>query len=221
MADRFHWGRSREEEPPYERPRERPRLRDEDYAQTDFSRDYGYDPDRRVGYRVADEYEAFDDYGQGDYSMDYAYDAERRRGYRRSADDLGPDAYDPRLGPEGSGGDRRWDERHAERPSWQDRAADERAHAEGRSARDAEDDRRRRRGEPSDRVIWAVVTQRLAHERGLDVSGIQVSVERGEVVLEGLVRDRRDKRRAEDLAEMRGVSHVQNNLRIRRGRFGF
>jgi hypothetical protein len=214
MADRFPWGRSREDEPPYDRPRRESRLSEEDFAGTDFSRDYAYDPDQRAGYRVSDRYEAYDDLGQGDYDEDYAYDPVHRRGYRRSPEEMAAAERDPRYSSDRD--DRLWDAPYAERRSWLDRRR-------GRADDDhpSRDERRRRLG-PSDRVIWAVVTQRLANERGFDDRDIHVSVDNGEVTLEGLVRDRRDKRRAEDLAEMRGVSHVQNNLRVRRGRiFGF
>jgi osmotically-inducible protein OsmY len=49
----------------------------------------------------------------------------------------------------------------------------------------------------------------------LDASAIEVKVEACEVTLDGRVRRREDKRRAEDLAErVYGVAHVQNNLRL-------
>ena len=42
-----------------------------------------------------------------------------------------------------------------------------------------------------------------------------MQVQNREVTLTGTVRDRNEKRRAEDLAEsVSGVSHVQNNLRV-------
>jgi osmotically-inducible protein OsmY len=50
----------------------------------------------------------------------------------------------------------------------------------------------------------------------LDASEIEVSVEKGEVTLQGHVDSRAAKRRAEDCAEAAvGVSHLQNNLRVR------
>jgi Flp pilus assembly secretin CpaC len=49
----------------------------------------------------------------------------------------------------------------------------------------------------------------------IDASEIEVAVQNREVTLTGTVRDRNEKRRAEDIAEsVTGVSHVQNNLRI-------
>src|SRR6516165_3214636 len=88
----------------------------EDFGQADFSSDYGYDPDRRAGYREADEMgRRRDDYGQADYSNDYAYDPEHGRAYRRFSDDergYGDErtSRDPRDRPPG------------ERRSWADRA---------------------------------------------------------------------------------------------------
>jgi osmotically-inducible protein OsmY len=55
----------------------------------------------------------------------------------------------------------------------------------------------------------------LSEDPILDASGIEVRVEGNEVTLDGRVRRREDKRRAEDLAErVYGVAHVQNNLRL-------
>jgi len=60
------------------------------------------------------------------------------------------------------------------------------------------------------------VNDRLSDDGRLDASDIEVTVEAGEVTLNGRVASREDKRRAEDLAEQAsGVKHVQNNLRVR------
>ena len=142
------------------------------------------------------------DYGQADYSTDYAYDPERG-GYRRyTLDD--PD-YARRL-DEG-------DYRPAEPPprSWMDRAGA--FFSPGPRAPNVRAEPRRRRG-PSDRVLWAVIVERLEDERGLDLRGVEVIVEDAEVTLNGRVRHRADKRRIEDVAEIDGVRHVQNNLRV-------
>ncbi|MDB5467873.1 MAG: hypothetical protein JWQ46_2635, partial [Phenylobacterium sp.] len=40
-------------------------------------------------------------------------------------------------------------------------------------------------------------------------------VENAEVTLNGTVRRKEDKRRIEDIADIDGVRHVQNNLRVR------
>lgn len=59
------------------------------------------------------------------------------------------------------------------------------------------------------------VCQRLAQHGGIDASNIRISVEDGEVTLEGTVPDRRSKRMAEDVAEsVMGVDDVHNRLRV-------
>lgn len=72
----------------------------------------------------------------------------------------------------------------------------------------------RRRG-PSDRVLWTVIVERLDLERRLDLSDLEIIVENAEVTLNGTVRHKDDKRRIEDVADIDGVRHVQNNLRVR------
>lgn len=150
-----------------------------------------------------------DDYGQADYSDRYAYDPEHRTGYRVDRDE-------------------RWDRRDERRPLGEVRAYDEnRRYDEGRYRDDPprHDDRRRadawadrrnaRRDGPSDRVLWAVITERLEDERRLDLSDVEVDVRNGEVILNGTVRRKADKRRIEDVADVDGVVNVQNNLRVR------
>jgi osmotically-inducible protein OsmY len=57
------------------------------------------------------------------------------------------------------------------------------------------------------------VCERLADDDKLDASNIAVRMEGNEVVLEGTVETKRDKRRAEDLIEsIPGVTNVQNHL---------
>ena len=88
------------------------------------------------------------------------------------------------------------------------------------SVREAEAEQRRRQG-PSDSVLWAVITERLEAERRLDLSGVKVTVENAEVTLNGTIKRKEDKRRIEDVADIDGVRHVQNNLRVRdHGLFG-
>lgn len=99
------------------------------------------------------------------------------------------------------------------------RAFDDRAGGYAPPPRDHEprlaDDRRPRRDGPSDRVLWAVITERLDDERRLDLRDVEVIVRDGEVTLNGTVRHKEDKRRIEDIADIDGVRHVQNNLRAR------
>ncbi|WP_293346681.1 BON domain-containing protein [Phenylobacterium sp.] len=81
---------------------------------------------------------------------------------------------------------------------------------------DWDDERHRaRRDGPSDRVLWAVIMERLNDERRLDLREVEVEVHDGEVTLNGTVRHKADKRRIEDVADIEGVRNVQNNLRPR------
>lgn len=82
--------------------------------------------------------------------------------------------------------------------------------------------RRRGRGPKnytrSDDRIREDVCDRLMQDPHVDASGIEVTSSGGEVALDGTVDERFMKRRAEDIAEsVSGVTHVQNNLRLRAG----
>lgn len=67
----------------------------------------------------------------------------------------------------------------------------------------------------SDDRISDDVCERLADDRWLDASNIDVKVSAGEVTLSGSVDHRDAKHRAERLVEsVSGVNHVQNNLRV-------
>lgn len=57
--------------------------------------------------------------------------------------------------------------------------------------------------------------ERLDDERRLDLREVEVDVHDGEVTLNGAVRNKGDKRRIEDVADIEGVRNVQNNLRVR------
>ncbi|MDB5444648.1 MAG: hypothetical protein JWP86_530 [Phenylobacterium sp.] len=179
-----------------------------DFGQADYSSDYGYDPDARSGYRAAERVEPRDDdYGQADYSADWAYDRERGRPYRRySQDDRGMEREDRYgEGPDGR-----------EPRSWVDRAG------EFLTGRDVEDRPPRSRRGPSDRVLWTVIVERLKDQRGLDLHDVEVLVDNAEVTLNGTIRRKDDKRRIEDIVDIDGVRHVQNNLRVRdRGHWTF
>ncbi|MFD2740585.1 BON domain-containing protein [Sulfitobacter aestuarii] len=68
----------------------------------------------------------------------------------------------------------------------------------------------------SDTRIYEDVSDRLTEDRHVDASEIEVTVAEREVTLSGLVSSKRAKRQSEDCAEsVSGVSHVQNNLRVR------
>jgi hypothetical protein len=128
------------------------------------------------------------DFGQADYSNMYGYDPRTRTGYRNFDDGR----YDDGRGDV------------YERESEWDYGPERRGY-----------DYRSRRDGPSDRVLWAVIMERLDDERRLDLRDVEVHVHRGEVTLNGTVRRKSDKRRIEDVADIEGVRNVQNNLRVR------
>lgn len=67
----------------------------------------------------------------------------------------------------------------------------------------------------SDDRIREDVNDKLTDDWGVDASNVTVTVNNGEVTLDGTVATRLQKRRAEDCAEeVSGVKNVQNNLRI-------
>ncbi len=70
----------------------------------------------------------------------------------------------------------------------------------------------------SDANIQEEVSQRLSHGY-LDASDIEVTVKDGEVILQGTVASKQDRRLAEDLIEdCFGVSEVDNRLKLKRSR---
>jgi len=212
---RYDW-RDRDDD---RRDRRRDERDREDFGQADYSGDYAYDAESRSGYRADDRIrEEFDDYGQADFSDDWAYDRERSRPYRRFFEE--DREMRERYGDERDS-DRERDLRDRREPrSWAERAG---AFLTGRDAeRGPAPWRMRRRRGPSDRVLWAVIVQRLRDQRGLDLRDVDVMVEDAEVTLNGTVRRKEEKRRIEDVVDVDGVRHVQNNLRVRdRGHWTF
>ena len=161
----------------------------DDYGQADDSDRYGYDPQTRSG-------------RPGPYGSEWAYDPERGRPIGREIDRSAPSRAEDRDRPS---------------RSWMSRAGD--MFAGGGEAR-AYDDRygqnsepvgrapARRRG-PSDRVLFAVISERLETQRRLDLSDVQLHVLNSEVTLEGTVRHKGDRRLIEDIADIDGVHHVR------------
>lgn len=68
----------------------------------------------------------------------------------------------------------------------------------------------------SDERIWEDVCEHLTHASSVDASDLEVTVQQGEVTLEGFVASREEKRAAEDISEwVAGVVDVHNRLRLR------
>ncbi|SDO72148.1 BON domain-containing protein [Lutimaribacter pacificus] len=136
-----------------------------------------------------------------------------------------PGMYGPRM--YGRPGDwrTRYRDRGNERDLW-DRASDEVASwfgdEEAQERREADHRGLGPKGyQRSDERILEDVNDNLTADAIVDASDIKASVQDCEVVLDGEVNSRGQKRRAEDCAEdVLGVRHVQNNLRIRQTRPG-
>lgn len=214
--------------------------RDEDYGQFDTGRqsysrdrearrDWGRDPSYgrgefrsgQAGYRP--ESRAFgsftgNDFGGRDFSAP-RYTASYGAGGRLAASQG--------EGREGYGGPTPSREQRDYRGTWGgdgrnwfDRASDTVA---GWFSDDDDDDRHERgyRGHGpsgytrSDERIMEDACDALTDDWGVDARQISVTVNNGEVTLDGTVPSREHKRRAEDCVEdLSGVKHVQNNLRI-------
>jgi osmotically-inducible protein OsmY len=155
------------------------------------------------------------DYGDRGYGRHGSYGTYGSEGYKRRI--LAERGYAGERSRDDRGGGRGRDER-----GWWDRAADEVSSWFG----DEEAERRRRevdhRGRGprgyrrSDERVREDVSDRLYDDPFVDASDIEVGVSGGEVTLSGTVDSREARRRAEDLAEgVSGVTHVQNNLRVR------
>ncbi|MBZ7927657.1 BON domain-containing protein (plasmid) [Ensifer adhaerens] len=165
-------------------------------------------------------------YGNSDPLSDY--DRAEQSDWR--TDDLDYPSYGPsgsyrdqdRYGAERGRYEQRRNDRFGRERGLMDRAGDEVASwfgdEEAASRRRA--DQFRGKGPKgytrADERIEEDVNDRLTDDPWLDASDIDVAVASGEVTLAGEVSSRQDKRRAEDCAEMvSGVTHVQNNLRVR------
>jgi osmotically-inducible protein OsmY len=174
-----------------------------DYANRDY---LGYggntEPGRPFGYARA--------YG----SPNRIYEGNDQRDFGRAARGPDYDDYNRDLYLRGGRGDERrpsYDRGNDDIPSWFE---DEEA------ARRREADLHRGRGPKnyvrSDERIREDLSDQLADDPYLDASNIEVAVAKAEITLNGVVPSRNQKRRAEDHAEcVSGVTHVQNNLRVR------
>jgi osmotically-inducible protein OsmY len=199
--------------------------------------------------REGREYGRGDDYGQGGYGRGayggyegsfgggYGREGYGRRDYGGSERGFGGHSREGGYGQEGYGGRYGREEDYGgyarggqggreERGFWQ-RASDEVASWFGsdEAERRREQDHRGRGPKGyrrSDERIRDDVSDRLADDPYVDASDIEVSVQNGEVTLSGMVDSRQARRRAEDLVEnVSGVSHVQNNLRVRQQGGGY
>lgn len=215
-----------------------PRYTEGGYSGADYGWDRGYDRERDYGlgcgYGTTRGSRSYaDSETSGRYSQRYNYPSGYQSGERYGSSEYGRASFGG--GEQYHGGEReryRGREQYGGRErgerGWWDRASDEVASWFG----DEEAERRRRMDEyrsgehrgrgprgykRSDERIKEDVNDRLTDDPYLDASDIEVEISNAEVTLSGTVKARLDKRRAEDLAEsVSGVSHVQNNIRVRR-----
>lgn len=150
-------------------------------------------------------------FGMPPYGSDAWYDALERRGmFRPRPTPVFGHGAGPYARPGGASDERGfWDRISDEAASWfGDPYARERREADHRGMGP-------RGYHRSDERISEDVHERLTEDRHLDASGMRVGVKDGEVTLDGFVRSRHDKHRAEHIVEhVTGVNHVQNNLRV-------
>ncbi|WP_448192978.1 BON domain-containing protein [Azospirillum sp. sgz301742] len=140
--------------------------------------------------------------------------------------------WEGRFGPEDYGGGTSRGGVDYERGGFQIRGGTgrgdlERGFGQGRAFRDYGRDEWRREGRGhrgrgprgytrSDDRIREDLSDRLTDDPYVDASDIEIAVSGGEITLSGHVEHRSARRRAEDIAEsVSGVTHVQNNLRVR------
>lgn len=158
-----------------------------------------------------------DDRGYQGGPSDRGYGDDSRRQVRGSGRGNYPSDNPPHRGGYGSANREAEDDR-----GFMERAGDEVASWFGDkdASRRRETDNHRGKGprgyRRTDARILEDVNDRLADDPSVDASDIEVTVKDAEVTLTGHVTDRFEKRRAEDCVEnVSGVTHVQNNLRIR------
>jgi hypothetical protein len=174
----------------------------------------GYGSQRRADY---------DEIGEGASGRSFVGNEGRGFGY---GSDYGRGGGSGAYGGSRHGGEDRDREGYGNRGGQQERGFFERAADEVSSWFGDRDAGRRReqdyrgRGpkgyKRSDQRVQEDVNDRLYDDPYVDASEIDVSVSGGEVTLAGTVDSRNARRRAEDIVEqVSGVSHVQNNLRVR------
>ena len=197
------------------------------------SRRYGYEsnyPDSPNYIGRSDRFNEYDsnrNWRRNRFGSDYDYD----RNYNDRSRNYGNEYQTQNYGL-GSRVNRNWrndnDYDNREDRTWWDKTRDEVSSWFG----DDDAERRRRRDEMMDDVnhrgkgpknykrssdrIKEDVNDKLSDNWMLDASDIEVEVKGSEVTLNGTVDSRISKRRAEDAADsVSGVTHVQNNLRVK------
>jgi osmotically-inducible protein OsmY len=208
------------------------------YGENMYSRDSGFNRDRYNEGRDEGSYNERR-YGgtSGDYGRDYLNYGSERGANQRGGDEYNRYNYDNRgnRGSNFGGGSYGTDYNRNRRSDqnddrgWWDKASDEVSSWFG------DDDAERRRDSDrirsgqhkgkgpkgysrSDERIKEDVNDRLADDVFVDASDIEVTVNQGDVTLTGVVQERSEKRRAEDIVEaISGVKNVENRIRVGSG----
>jgi len=203
------------------------RFRDEDDVRAAFG-SFGYPGEE--GARNARMRGGFGGEGYQSYGDEYAGPGSAGRGYRpRRYGASTITGEHARPGDDSSENDRRMQDRERtwslvnERRDHSNygmgpgntRFGNDATASRGEVRRDDHRGRGPRNYQRSDDRIREDVNERLGDDVRVDASEIEVAVQNREVTLTGTVRDRNEKRWAEDIAEsVSGVAHVQNNLRV-------
>lgn len=181
--------------------------------------DYGYE----AGYGDSDRSRAWARESYRGRPSTFSYEPGRNRVNQAYGDRYGSDYGRGAEGRYGYGSENRsrGSDDHGRRRGFMERAGDEVAswfgdeEAEQRRMMDEHRGKGPKGYQRSDARIEEDVNDRLSDDPVLDASNITVTVKSGEVTLDGFVSSRWDKRRAEDdVDDVSGVRHVQNNLRV-------
>jgi osmotically-inducible protein OsmY len=210
------------------------------YTENQFSRESGlnrgrYQGDRDEGYADYNDWR-YSQGSSGDYGRDYLNLGSERGANDRARDEYDRSNYEGRNYNRGGGNfgggnygsdylrnrrDYRGDGR-----GWWDKASDEVSSwfgdedAERRRDWDRQQSGQHKGKGPkgysrSDERIKEDINDRLSDDVFVDATEIEVTVNQGEVTLTGMVNQRAEKRRAEDIVEaISGVKNVENRLRV-------
>jgi osmotically-inducible protein OsmY len=116
---------------------------------------------------------------------------------------------------EGREGQGWWDRTRNQVASWFDKDDNDDRHTMERRQQGSHSGKGPKNYQRSEERIREDICDRLSDDAQVDATGIAVEVQGTDVILTGLVTDKSEKRRAEDIAEnIPGVKHVENRIRV-------